>query len=270
MAQDFDAVLNKTNSKFFQENYKDALSEYQQLLESGLGDTIQQSWLLGYIGVCFEELGQIEEAKDNYIAALKKGTPEPNSYSKLLAIYKSEKDVDGQEFVHLYKRKNLPYEYGKATKSLAFLYLNSKQFKKLIPVCEELLKTNPDNSKYWYFKAVAYQKLKENDKAVVAYKKTLALNPEHLNSNMNLGLILFFRANKKYEKAVKSYDAIKKPTNADYDKCKVKLNVAIVQFKKAESFLQRAYKAKPNANLKKVLYTLYKKVKEYKKAEQYQ
>ncbi len=270
MAQDFDAALNKANSKFFEENYKDALSEYQQLHESGLGDTIQQSWVFGYIGVCFQELGQIEEAKNNYREALKKGTPEPSFYSKLLAIYKSEKNVDGQEFVHFSKRKNLPYEYGKATKSLAFLYLNSKQFQKLLPVCDELLETSPDNPKYWYFKAVAYQKLKENDKAVVAYKKTLALNPEHVNSNMNLGLILFFRANKKYEKAVNNYDAIKKPTNADYDKCKVKLNVAIVQFKEAEPFLQKAYKAKPNQNLKKALYTLYKKVKEYKKAEQYQ
>ena len=270
MAQDFDAALNKANSKFFEENYKEALSEYQLLLESGLGDSIQQSWAIGYIGVCFQELGQIEEAKNNYRLALKKGTPGPGFYSKLLAIYKSEKNVDGQEFVHLYKRKNLPYEYQKATKSLSYLYLNSKQFEKLLSVCDELLEANPDNSKYLYFKAVAYQKLKQNDKAIEVYKKTLALNPEHVKSNMNLGLILFFRANKKYEKAVKRYDAIQKPTNADYDKCKVKLNVAIVQFREAESFLQKAYKAKPNANVKKALYTLYKKVKEYKKAEQYQ
>jgi tetratricopeptide (TPR) repeat protein len=270
MAQDFDVALNKANSKFFEENYKDALSGYQQLRESSLGDTIQQSWVSGYIGVCFQELGQIKEAKNNYREALKKGTLESSFYSKLLAIYKSEKDVDGQEFVHLSKRKNLPYEYRKATKSLAFLYLNSKQFEKLLTVCDDLLETSPDNTKYWYFKAVAYQKLKQNDKAVIAYKKTLALDPEHLKSNMNLGLILFFRANKKYEKAVNSYDAIKKPTNADYDKCQIKLNVAIVQFREAEPFLQKAHKAKPNANIKKALYTLYKKVKEYKKAEQYQ
>lgn len=268
-AQDFDSQLNKANSKFFDEKYQEAKTDYENLLNQNIGDTIQRSWAYGYVGVCEQELGNIEAAKSNYVKALNMGTPGPSFYSKLLAIYKSEKDYKGQEFVLLSKRNNLPHEYKKASKSLAYLYVNSKQFEKLLPVCDELLSWYPNNSKYWYFKAIANQKLKHNDKAEEAYRKVLAIKPDDVKSNMNLGLMIFFKANKYYEKSVKQYEAIAKPTDEDYDKCKVKLEKTRKQFRQAEPMIQTAYKAKPNDNLKKALHTLYIKVKEYKKAEQY-
>ena len=237
-------MLNKANSKFFDKKYEEAKNDYKTLLEKGIGDSIQRSWAFGYVGVCEHELGNIEEAKRNYVTSLKMGTPGASFYSKLLSIYKSEKDVKGQEFVLLAKKENLPEEYKKATKSLAYLYVNSKQFEKLIDACDELLNWYPSNSKYWYFKAIAYQKLKNNEKAEEAYGKVLAIKPDDVKSNMNLGLMIFFKANKYYEKSIKQYEAIAKPMDDDYDKCKVELNKARKQFREAEPMLQLAYKAK--------------------------
>ena len=268
-AQDFDALLNKANSKFFDKNYQEALNEYQGLIEKGIGDSIQRSWAYGYVGVCKQELGKIEEAKKSYLKAMEMGTPGPSFYQKCLAIYKSERDVKGQEFVLLAKKKNMPHEYRKTVKSLAYLYMNSKQFEKLLPVCNELIQFYPTNYKYHYFKGVSYQKLKDIEKAKIEYNKAIGLNSGDFNSNMNLGMIIFLRANKNYDLAVKKYEAIAKPTDDDYQKCKLKLAAARKNMRNAEPYLLAAYNAKPNKNVKNALFNLYRKCNEQSKAKSY-
>ncbi|MGQ1910280.1 tetratricopeptide repeat protein [Marinifilum sp. RC60d5] len=269
-AQDFDAFLNKANSKFFDKNYQEALKEYQALLEKEIGDSIQRSWAFGYVGVCKQELGKIEEAKKSYLKAMEMGTPGPSFYQKCLAIYKSEKDVKGQEFVLLAKKKNMPHEYRKTVKSLVYLYVNSKQFKKLLPLCDELLEWYPNNYKYRYFKGVSYQKLNEIEKAKAEYRKAVSLKSDDVNSNMNLGMIIFLRANKDYDLAVKKYEAIAKPTDDDYQKCKLKLAAARKGMRQAEPYLLEAYNAKPNKNVKNALFNLYRKCNEQSKSKVYQ
>lgn len=266
-AQDFDSELNKANSKFFEENYKEALIDYQKLVDSGIGDTIQRSWAYGYIGVCQQELGNIEEAKKSYRKAIEMGTPGPSFYSKCLSIYKSEKDIEGQEYVLLAKKKNMPHEYRKAVKSLSYLYMNSKQFEKLLPICEELIDWYPTNHKYHYFKAVSHQKLKDIESAKAEYRKAIELKSGDANSNMNLGMILFLKANSSYDKAVKAYESLAKPTDEDYQKCKKELAIYRKQMREAEPMLLIAYKAKPSKNVKNALYNLYKKCNQFEKAQ---
>ena len=269
-AQDFDSELNKANGKFFEKNYREALLDYQKLVNSGIGDEMQRSWAFGYIGVCQQELGNIEEAKKNYRKAMEMGISESSFYSKCLAIYKSEKDVNGQEFVLLSKKKNMPHEYRKTVKSLAYLYMNSQQFEKLLSVCDELIEWYPTNHKYHYFKAVSYQKLKDVESAEVEYRKAIELKPDDTGSNMNLGMILFLKANSAFDKAVKSYESLAKPTDEDYKKCKQKLINYRKKMREAEPMLLVAYKAKPNQNVKNALYNLYKKCQDYKTAKEYQ
>ncbi|PKQ65092.1 hypothetical protein BZG02_04485 [Labilibaculum filiforme] len=268
--QDFDSELNKANSKFFEENYTEALISYQELIATGIGDTIQRSWAFGYVGVCQQERGKMEEAKKNYRIAIGMGTPGPSFYSKLLAIYKSENDTDGQEFVLLTKSKNLPHEYRESVKSLAYLYVNTGKFKELIPLCDELLVWDSGNYKYHYFKAIAYQKLEDVENAVLEYRKAIDCKSDDVNSNMNLGVILFLEANRAYDTAVEKYEAIVKPTDNDYQKCIKNLDVARADMRKAEPFLLVAYKLKPNNNVKNALYNLYKKCNEHEKVKDYQ
>lgn len=268
-AQDFESVLNKANSKFFDENYQTALEEYQKLIDSGIGDTIQRSWVYSYVGICLQELGEPIKAKENYRRAIEMGTPCSSVYSKLLSIYKTEKNSTGQEFVLLAKAKNMPHEYRKAIKSLAYLYVNSKQFDKVLPVCDKLIDWYPESYKYHYFKAISYQKLKDIEKAKLEYRKTIELKPDDLNSNMNLGMILFLKANMAYDDVVDKYELIAKPSDDDYQLCKKKLTEARSRMREAEPFLVGAYKLKPNKNLKSALFNLYKKCNEPTKANDY-
>ncbi|WP_461632806.1 tetratricopeptide repeat protein [Labilibaculum euxinus] len=269
-AQEFDEVINKANSKFFDEHYQDALKDYQALIESGIGDNFQRSWVFGYVGVCQQELGKIEEAKKNYRIAMDMGNSGVSFYSRLLAIYKSENDVKGQEFVLKAKMKNIPHEYKQTVKILAFLYVNSEQFEKLLPVCDELIEWYPENYKYHYFKAISYQKLNDIEKAKPEYRKAIELKPNDVNSNMNLGIILFLKANSEYDSVVENYEAIAKPSDNDYQQCKSKLALARNKMREAEPFLLAAYNSKPNLNLKNALFNLYRKCQEYKKSEYYQ
>lgn len=269
-AQDFDSILNKANSKFFDENYQGALLDYQELIESGIGDSFQRSWVFGYVGVCQQELGEIEEAKKNYRLAMDMENPGVSFYSKLLEIYKLENDVAGQEFVLMAKKKNIPDEYRQTVKTLAFLYVNSKQFEKLLPVCDELIEWNPTNYKYHYFKAISYQKLKNIGKAKEEYRKAIELKPNDVNSNMNLGMILFLKANEAFDLAVRKYETITKPTDDDYQKCKNELAATRNEMLEAEPFLLAAYNVKQNKNLKNALFNLYRKCNEQTKSKAYQ
>lgn len=268
-SQDFDGELNKANSKFFEKKYQDALNDYTNLLEKEIADTVQKSWLYGYIAVCCQELGNIKQAKINYRKAMELGTPGPSFYSKCLAIYKSEKNIEGQEFVLLSQSKNLPHEYRKAIKSLAYLYVNSMQFEKLIPVCNELIEWYPSNYKYHYFKAVAHQKLNDLDKAKKEYQIAIELKPDDVASNLNLGMMLFFEANDSFDAAVNAYELLAKPTDEEYQKCKQKLAIYRTKMLEAEPMLITAYKLDPNQNLKNALYNLYKKCNLTEKAQQF-
>ncbi len=107
------------------------------------------------------------------------------------------------------------------------------------------------------------------DKAAAAYRKAVELKPDDLNSNKNLGLLLFIKGNKKFDKAVADYEAIAKPADADYKKCKQKLAAARKEMLAAEPYLQKAYALKPEEKLKKILHTLYVKCNKRDKAKQY-
>ncbi len=268
-AQDFDTELNKINAKFFEKDYKSALIDYQKLLNQGMGDSIQRSWIYGYIGVCEQELGNIAEAKKNYLKAMEMGTTGPSFYSKCLALFKAEKNIEKQEYILLAKKKNMPHETKTVVKNLAYLYVNSKQFEKLLPVCTQLIEWHPSNYKYHYFKAIAHQKLKDIENAKLSYKKTIELKPDDIGANTNLGMLLFLKANSSYDKAVKAYESIAKPTDADYKKSKKQLDMYRKKMREAEPMLLIAYKKKPNKNLRNALYQLYKKCNEYEKAKQY-
>lgn len=268
-AQNFDEMLNTANGYFFEKDYKTALTNYQKIVNTNVGDSIQRSWAYGYIGVCNQELKNLDQAVKGYRKSLLLGSPYANFYKNLLKIYKDKKDYKGQEFVLLTQQKNLPHEYRKATKKLAYVYLNSKQFKKLLPVCDKLISWYPNKSKYIYFKAIAYHQMQQIDKAIAAYRKTLELNADDINSNNNLGMLLFIAANKKFDKAVDSYEAIAKPTDADYQKCKQKLAIARKEMLVAEPYLLKAYEQKATQQLKNTLHTLYIKCNKSAKAKLY-
>ncbi len=268
-AQDFDKMLNKANGHFFKKEYKTAIADYQKIITANVGDSLQRSWAYGYIGTSYQELGNLNKAITNYLKSINLGSPYVKFYKNLLNIYKDKKDYKGQEFVLLNLQKNLPQEYKKSAKSLAYVYLNSKQFKKLLPICDELIAWYPKNHKYVYFKAIAYHQMQQIDKAITTYREVIALKPNDLNSNKNLGLLLFINGNKKFDKAVENYEAIKKPTDADYKKCKQKLAVARKEMLVAEPYLLKAYTSKKSDKLKKTLHTLYIKCNQRDKAKQY-
>ncbi len=269
VAQDFDKMLNKANGHFFKKEYKTAIADYQQIITANVGDSLQRSWAYGYIGACNQELGNLDEAVDNYLKSINLGSPYVTFYKNLLNIYKNKKDYKGQEFVLLKLQKNLPYEYRKAAKKMAYVYLNSKQFDKLIPVCDELTAWYPKNYKYVYFKAIAYHQMEQIDKAINAYRKAVLLNPNDFKSNNNLGLLLFAAANKKFDKEMEKYEAIANPSGADYKKCKQKLVAIQEELLEAAPFLEKAYAIKPSEKLKKTLYILYMRCEQRAKSKQY-
>ncbi len=269
MAQNFDKLLNKANDHLFKKEYKIAVADYLKIVAANIGDSLQRSWAYGYIGVCNQELGNIDKAVNNYLKSISLKSPYVKFYKNLSHIYKEKKDYKGEEFVLLQLQKNLPHEYRKSAKSLAYLYFNSKQYQKLLPVCDELIAWYPKKYKYVYFKAIAYHQMDKIDEAISNYRKVITLKPNDFNSNNNLGFLLFTNPSKHFDKVVSQYETIAKPTDADYKKCKQKLEVIQKELLEAAPFLEKAYTLKPSEKLKKTLYSLYLKCNKKDAAKKY-
>ncbi len=79
--------------------------------------------------------------------------------------------------------------------NLGGAYILSKQFKRAIPVLEAAVNLAEDNAAAWINLAAAYlgilpvSSLMQQDQALEAYRRALAINPAYPNAHYNLGLI---------------------------------------------------------------------------------
>jgi tetratricopeptide (TPR) repeat protein len=98
--------------------------------------------------------------------------------------------------------------------NLGAAYILNKRYKKATPVLEAASKLAPDNAVVWVNLAAAYlgtlpiSTVQQQDKAIDAYERALALDPTYPNAHYNLGLIYEDRgdwtnARRMFEQALK-------------------------------------------------------------------
>lgn len=155
------------------------------------------------------------------------------------------------EAVDCYKKgmELYPEEKPAYLKKLAYLYYNTKKYDEAVKTIDEALTLLPDNAKLWYMKGNALGKLNEYNKAIEAYKKVQAIDPNDTKTTGKIGVMYFKKTDTAYKKEVKRYEKLKNPDRVAYSKYRKNIEHISTGFKDAIPYLEKALQTKPGDKL---------------------
>ncbi len=268
-AQDVDSRIDDIKSVLINGDYELGLNKCKSLIESNLCDSTQLAVLYGYAGLSSEVLKLKTEAINYYKKAVELQMPQLDVYDKLINLSKKEKNDSVYEYALLEKSKAFP-EYNKEiTQSLAYHYINTQQYEKLLNSANDLVGWFPSNADFLYFKGVALQNLGQIEEAEKCYKEVIKLNPNHPDANLSLGMILYNNGSEIFALRKKKYEAIAKPDRVDY----LNYNKGIEEGKKiynqALPYLLKAYESGSYPDLKQILFNTYTRLEQLEKRDAY-
>lgn len=268
-AQDVNSKINDIKMAMIEGNYETALKECEILLKPGIADTTQLAMVYGYAGLSSEALKHKAEAIQYYKKAVELQMPQLDVYDKLINLAKKEMNDSIYEYALLEKLKAFPEYNDEIKKSLAYQYLNTKQYGKLLMVTDELLKLSPDDANILYFKGVALQNLDQAEESKVYFSDVLKINPDHSGANMSLGLIIYNEGSEIFLKRKKEYEAIAKPDRVNYWEYEKGIEKGKELYRQALPYLLKAYESGLYPNLKPILFNTYVRLEQKDKAEKY-
>ena len=268
-SQDVDSRIDDIKSALINGDYETGLKQCESLLQSGVGEPSQLALIYGYAGLSSEVLKRKAEALIYYKKAVELQMPQLDVYDKLINLAKKEKNDSIYEFALLEKLKAFPEYNDEVKKSLVYLYINSKQYEKMLTVTNELLVLYPNNDNYLYFRGVAYQNFNKIEDAKVTYAEVLKINPDHAGANMSLGLIIYNEGSEVFLQKKKRYESIAKPDRVDYWEYEKGFEMGKTIYRKALPHLLKAYESGSYPELKPILFNTYVRLEQKDKAEQY-
>ncbi len=268
-SQDAESKINDIKIALIDGNYEAGLKACETLLKSGISDSTQLAMVYGYAGLSSEALKNKTDALAYYKKAVELQMPQLDVYDKLINLSKKEKNDSIYEFALLEKLKAFPEYNDEIKKSLAYQYLDTKQYGKLLMVTDELLKLSPNDANLVYFKGVALQNLNQAEEAKLLYTEVLKLNPEHSGANMSLGLIIYNDGSEIFLKRKQEYEAIAKPDRVNYWEYEKGIEKGKSLYRQALPYLLKAYESGLYPNLKPILFNTYVRLEQKDKAEKY-
>lgn len=268
-AQDPDSLMDAAEKEFMEQRYEPALVRCRDILAMPGADSVSRSLAFAYAGLCSEELGDPASALDYYREALLLDVPRLSIYDQMIGLAREQEDDPAYEFALLRKKEAFPDFEIAVVQSLAFHYFNTKQYGKLLECTRQLTGWFPDNTRFHYFDATAKQRLGDTQGAEKSFKTVLELEPDHAGANMGLGMILYNRATKLFEKAIEEYEAIKNPDRVDYYNYNKKIEVPQAIYRQAIPYLLKAYENPSYSGLRAALYNSYMRLEDMDNANKY-
>lgn len=136
-----------------------------------------------------------EAAKKNYRAALDNGAKAKDLFYNYVNILSSiDKDTESALQVVAEGRELYPAD-GTLAKNQINMMIQSGQIEEARTNLEKAIESEPDNPNLYFTLAAMHEQLEDEDAAVGAYQKALEIDPNHFESNFNMGVILIDRAN---------------------------------------------------------------------------
>lgn len=141
-----------------------------------------------HIGAQLMKLGELDEAKNEFLRALEINPKDPRVLNDLGLIYRQKNDLDKAEqyFKLAIEAKNnfsLPFI------NLVELYLIQNRFDESKTLLENSIKENPENVELSYNLAYVYHYFNYLSEAEKYYQKVLNLEPKHPSALNNIGVL---------------------------------------------------------------------------------
>ncbi len=185
-------------------------------------------------------------------------------YLNLSSMYVTKKDTASAIKIAGDGAKVFPGNAALARQEIELSLMNGKE-KEVISKIEAQAAKEPDNKTYPFYLGIAYNAIKDEQKAEEAYRRALAIDPNYGDAALNLGVIIMNRGIDLNNKAAnmpankqQEYNALIKKSSAEIDK--------------AFPYLEKAVALDPKSRLAldniRVYYVLKKneaKAAEYKK-----
>jgi len=222
-------ALNAGVESYNDKNYAEAIKSYKMAQQMNPQDTTA----VLYAAYASEANQDFAGAKENYSKLLAMNYKSPQMYGRMLQIA---------------RQQNNDQEYNQMLQSALKAYPNNKSFvledlnqlitagkdQEAIAKLDHAIELDPSNASLYSVKGSIYDKLKQPDKAVTAYEKSVQLDPKNFDAQYNLGVYYYNKAGDIYRKVNKmDLTAYKKSGKAMETEGKKNFQLALPYFEKA-------------------------------------
>ena len=253
---------NKGSIDFNNQKYTYAILSFERAAEIGnlLNPSITTSETYYYAGLAAALSNNTTKVKKYFTVLSNQNYPKIEVYNYLADAYKAEHN--NAAAIESYKKglSIFPNNSYLLLLNLVKLYLNSGSTNEAIELLNKGISLYPNQSELSFIKASLNSQLNENDKAMEGYKKTLEIQPDHLDANYNMG-ILYYNSSINHLKTADSFK------NSNQEKYNSEKDIFINEIKKAVPYLEKAHKLDgSNKNTILCLLDIYKRLQ---RKEQY-
>jgi len=171
--------------------------------------------------------GEDEKAKKALQVLVNKGTAEGSIYANLAKL-----QLKGGDTTAALSTIMSGKDMNEADKTLINMeldiYLKQGRSKELIEKLNGAIADDPDNTIYYFARAISYEGLGENDKAAADYDKILEIDPEYYDASYNKGVMYLNRV----AEIVEELDGVYKPSIIEKSEAEINIEYkkAIVEF----------------------------------------
>ena len=233
----YNAGLNEGIEAYSAQDYEKAIGFFQTNIKLyeiiGMVDTmgIYNTAISADLG------GQSDLAIENFKKCAEMGYEAEYSYNKVIVLLNDQEKYDEALEVSKKARQHFPQSQGIIIAQLN-VYLNANKYEEAERDLEQAANENPNDANMWFALGVVKENLEKSDEAAAAYEKSLAIDPDFYNSNMNLAILYFSKASDMINAANEI------PVNEieKYEQAKAE---AMVELKKAIPYFEKSLELKP-------------------------
>lgn len=238
-------LTNQAIIAFQNEDYKKALSSFEQILEINEMNIVKadnpdavDTVILFNTGLAASYAQEYDKAINYFSETVKYGYNGARTYSLLAQSYQAKKDTLGalkvlQEGFEKYPDDNLVLE------SMIQIYIDTKRTEDAMKYLQMAIEHDPSVARYHFALGRLYEDIGNEEMAVKTYEKCIEVDPTFFNGYYNLGALY-------YNKGVKQMEIAKEVPvndNAGYEREMAK---ADEWFAKALPFMEKCNELQPD------------------------
>jgi len=234
-----------------------AAEHYNNIVLCGNLLGIIDSMVIFNSGICFQECGNLDKAIANFSRCAEINYSSEESYLNLFKVLVVSGKRD-EALIKLTEGRNKHPNGSKLLLAEVDLYIEEENYEKAIEILTKVIETDSENSDFWVYLGVIYEKSKKNLDAENAYLKALELKQDNFIALYNIALLFYYKGEAKHNEC----DGIR---GEAYQPCLVEKRAI---FAKAAEYLE-AVRAIDSSDpkLKELLVRSYRKSNQTEKAD---
>lgn len=219
------------------------------------------------LGLAYLKMGNQENARSAFEAAMRLAPQRPEPYFQLSQIYLASHQPDQALFLLSQANKQAPQQTD-VIFALAELLIQTKRFDEADNILSDGIKQKPKNAKLWEARADLFERQHLDDQAIDAYRKSLQFDPKGTASR--IGLAAIYQRIGKTEEAKTEYEAVLHvaPHSVEGNTGMGQIAFQSGHLEEATTYLERAFAEQPaNSEAGELLATAWVREGKYTEAD---